>query len=160
MVESVDLGLGNNIQVVTRQVSKAFGGLDVIIVVPASPVEVAADRLSDSAWSQALGRSLGAVFYATRALARESANRPVEGGPARLMVLLPPAGMSGVAVALLAAVEALISGLAAEWRDKRIIVNGVKTGETLDEAAVLEKVRWLISDQASGVSGQVTSLGN
>jgi len=152
VVESVDMSLGTGVQITVRQVAKALGAIDVLVVAPDLPLNRPAERLSDADWARVIGLNLSAVFYACRAVAREMLNRdlPAEQSRGRIIVVAPEA-QSDAGAAYRAAkggVAALVEALDDEWAARGISVTLVSVGD-LEDPEAAEAAAQSIIDQAS-----------
>jgi NAD(P)-dependent dehydrogenase (short-subunit alcohol dehydrogenase family) len=124
---ALDITLGQNVQVSTRQVAKELGGLNVLVTALSYPLRQAAERTSDSEWTRTIALNLGGVFFACRSAAREMA----AGGGAIVAVTpsLEDAGVDGSSAyaAAQAGVVGLMRALAREYAGRGIRVYAVRT---------------------------------
>lgn len=160
LAEAVDMSLGANVQVAMRQLSRALGPPDVLVVVCEAPLDKPAERVSDAEWAAALNQNLSAVFYACRGAAREMlAREPAPSGErGRIIVVASRASGGAAYAAAKAGVAALVPALAAEWRDRGIAVNLLAAGAASVDAAAARAL-WLASAAATGISGEEVSVG-
>jgi 3-oxoacyl-[acyl-carrier protein] reductase len=150
--ESVDMSIGASVQVAARQITKAFGPIDVLVVAPYAAIDKATERITDAEWSRLVGLNFSAFFYVFRGLGREMMSR--EGTETQGRMIAITAGRAGVATsAASAAVHGLVRGLADEWRG-RVSINAIDAMAEA-EAEVTYRALWLASDEAAGVSGEV-----
>ena len=146
IADIADLGNGSSVQIAVRQIAKQFGRLDIAVITSSEPIAKASERLTDAEWSRAIGFNLGAYFYAARAVAREFArNDGIEGVKGRIIALLPavePA--NAVRSAARAGAEALMQGLAEEWREDGIVVSVMALQPGATDSEVTEAVLRLV----------------
>jgi NAD(P)-dependent dehydrogenase (short-subunit alcohol dehydrogenase family) len=130
LAESVDLSLGASVQITIRQVAKALGRIDLLVIASDLRLGRPAERLSDADWSKVINQNLGAVFYACRGVAREMLRQepPPDEVRGRIIVLTPsPEALAVETDAAYAAAKggasALVSALAREWAGQGIFVS-------------------------------------
>ena len=145
LAESVDLGIGTNVQIAVRQASKELGGIDVLVLAPDLRLTRPAERLSDAEWSRVLGYNLSGVFYACRAVAREMLNRDAGEGITRghILVLLPSievltAEDDAAYAAAKAGALGLVRALRREWAGRGIVVRAVTLPSEPDNDTIAE----------------------
>jgi 3-oxoacyl-[acyl-carrier protein] reductase len=163
LVESIDLALGTSVQVGLRQVSKALGGIDVLVVGTDVPQEKPTERLSDADWAKVLNYNLSAVFYACRAALREIRAESVDKG--RVIVLVPSMDQSrlqaGYAAATVAA-SAFVQVAGREWADKNLTVNGILLVPGGDEetavANAVSLALFLAKPEAASTTGELFTI--
>lgn len=133
-VESVDMSLGTGVQVALRQVARALGGIDILVVATSARQDKPTDRLSDAEWARVLNQNLSAVFYACRSAAREMQGREHAG---RIIVLLPAVDEEAGAAyaAARAGVATFVEALAREWAGRPVAVNGISVAASATEEA-------------------------
>jgi NAD(P)-dependent dehydrogenase (short-subunit alcohol dehydrogenase family) len=147
VIESVDLSLGTNVQIAMRQVAKALGRIDLLVVAPDLQIDKPSERLTDADWARVIGVNLSGVFYACRAVAREMrgqqqtiSNRQQEGERLRgriVVVMTAPAdGANAAYRAAKAGVEGLARGLRDEWAEGGIAVHLLVLPADADEATL------------------------
>ena len=105
--EAVDLSNGTNVQVATRKISKALGGVDAAIVVPqlyhAAPIR----KTLDADIQRVLSANLGGTYAAFR-----SATRELRGRPGRLIAVLDATAVRGMTnLSLYSAAQSGVIGL-------------------------------------------------
>ena len=146
IADIADLGNGSSVQIAVRQIAKQFGRLDIAVITSSEAVAKPSERLTDAEWSRAIGFNLGAYFYAARAVAREFArNDGIEGVKGRIIALLPavePA--NAIRSAARAGAEALMQGLAEEWREDGIVVSVMALQPGATDSEVTEAVLRLV----------------
>ena len=155
LVESVDMSIGTGVQVTVRQVAKALGRIDVLIIAPDFQLVRPAERLSDAEWSKVLNLNLSAVFYACRAGAREMFRlepSPDRGTRGRIVVVTRlPRAEDGVAYrSAKAGVTGLAEALQDEWVVRGVGVQMVVMGETEDLESVAGRVFDVVESTADG----------
>ncbi len=163
LVESVDMANGASVQVAVRQVAKALGGIDVLVLAAEFHLPRPAERLTDAEWARVINQNLSAVFFACRGAAREMLRQsPAPTAAAgRIVVLLPAPATQAQEAAFAAAragVAALVAALAREWAS--IAVNAIALPAVPDEAALARAealALQLVSAPEPG-SGQVIAV--
>jgi NAD(P)-dependent dehydrogenase (short-subunit alcohol dehydrogenase family) len=139
MVESVDLSLGTSVQVTVRQVAKALGRIDLLVVAPDLRLDRAVERLSDADWSKLLGVNLSGAFFACRAVAREMLGQEPrgDGKRGRIVAVTQETNQSDNAAyrAAKAGLAGLIAALDEEWSDRGLGVSLIVLPEGDEEAA-------------------------
>jgi 3-oxoacyl-[acyl-carrier protein] reductase len=165
-----DVTLGQNVQVSTRQVAKALGGLDVMVYAVDHVFLKPGDQITEAEWQRVITLNLSGAFFACRAALREmlpvgrgriilAAAGPEEGGvPGAAAYAAARSGMAGLAGALAAEVEAqgvrvnaILPGWLAAPRGVRDPA-GLPAATPRDIAALAV---YLASDAAGGVTGRV-----
>ena len=68
---AIDASIGTAVQVMTRQVAKELGGLDIAVACPDQRQTGPTERLSEAEWAKLVGVNLSSVFFACRSAARE-----------------------------------------------------------------------------------------
>jgi NAD(P)-dependent dehydrogenase (short-subunit alcohol dehydrogenase family) len=135
----MDVTLGRNAQVTTRQVAKELGGLDVVVSAPDAFLERPLAAITELELAQVTQYNYFAHVYAARAAAAEfrrgeAGDRgALPGVQGRLLIVTHALGRSGVAgVAAYggacAAACALVSALAAELAASGVAVSGLVRG--------------------------------
>ena len=128
--EAVDLANGANVQVATRKIVKALGGLDAALVAPglyfASPIR----KSLDADIQRVLMSNLGGSYAAFR-----SASREFRGRPGRLIALLDAPAVRGLThLSLYSAAQAgvvgLVRSLSQELAPAGTTVNAIVMGWT------------------------------
>ena len=89
--EAVDLSNGTNVQVATRKISKALGGVDAAIVVPQMYHTAPIRKTLDADIQRVLIANLGGTYAAFR-----SATREFRGRPGRLIAVLDATAVRGM----------------------------------------------------------------
>jgi NAD(P)-dependent dehydrogenase (short-subunit alcohol dehydrogenase family) len=140
IADIADLGNGASVQIAVRQIAKQLGRIDVAVVATAVSSDKPVERMTDAEWSRAIAFSLGAYFYACRALAKEfEGNEPTRGIKGRIVALLPavePGPGSAVRLAGRTGAGALVEALGKEWASAGIVVNAI----SLEPGAVEDAV--------------------
>jgi NAD(P)-dependent dehydrogenase (short-subunit alcohol dehydrogenase family) len=125
IAEAVDMSIGANVQVAVRQIAKAMGAIDLLVVATAATLSKPAERVTDAEWARVVNLNLGAVFYACRAVGREMlAREPADDGSrGRIIVVRGAAPGGAVDAAAKAGVRGLVEALAREWSERGVAVN-------------------------------------
>ena len=184
--QAIDASLGTGAQVMVRQVSKELGRIDVLVNAPpvaSGLLDKPAAKVSDAEWSQAIGRTLGATFFACRAVGRamlkEARDGQISGRIINVASVLGEQGLTNAAAysAAQGGILNLTRALAHEWATQGITVNAIAEGwledsPALDDAtpetgryAPIKRAGWpdevaplavyLASDASGSVTGQV-----
>jgi NAD(P)-dependent dehydrogenase (short-subunit alcohol dehydrogenase family) len=119
--QAIDAALATAVQVMTRQVAKELGGLDILVACLDQPQASPSERLSEPEWARLVGLNLSALFFACRSAAREMAR---QGGGA-ILAVLPQAGQGAAYAALKAAALELVRGLAQEYGGQGVRLNAL-----------------------------------
>lgn len=143
--QAIDAALATAVQVMTRQVTKEFGGLDILVACPDYPQAGPTERLSEPEWAKLVGLNLSAVFFACRSAAREMA-RQGEGA----IVIVAAAGDGAAYNALKAAALELALGLAREYQGQGIRLNAIVYGGGGPPPELSEKALTLLAGEATG----------
>jgi NAD(P)-dependent dehydrogenase (short-subunit alcohol dehydrogenase family) len=126
----MDVTLGKNVQVTTRQIAKELGGIDAVTVATdlflAKPIE----KTSDSELARVMQLNFNAPFFVIRSMAEEFRRQQA---PGRIVVLTSVLGERGLphAVAYASAhgaVHNLVRAAAQELAAEGIMVNGIALG--------------------------------
>ena len=135
--QAIDASLGTGAQVMVRQVSKELGRIDVLVNAPpvaAGILDKPPTKISDAEWSQVIGRTLGATFFACRAVGREMLKEAPDGrSGGRIINVASVLGEQGPtnAAAYSAAQGGILNltrALAQEWAAHGITVNAIAEG--------------------------------
>lgn len=149
----MDVMLGRNVQVTTRQVAKEMGGLDLVVSAGELPLEAALDKISETDLARVVALNFSSHLFVLRSAASEFARneeRPGHGGSRGRVLLLTrdrtgEPGMAAVASALTGALQ-LVPEAGQEFAGASIQVNGLKvaagaTAESISAAALDLTVR-------------------
>jgi 3-oxoacyl-[acyl-carrier protein] reductase len=126
----MDVTLGKNVQVTTRQIAKELGGIDAVTVATdlflAKPIE----KTSDSELQRVMQMNFAAPFFVVRAMAEEFRRQQ---SPGRIVLLTSALGERGVPNttaygAAHGAVHNLVRAAAQELAAEQIMVNGIALG--------------------------------
>ncbi len=123
---AMDLSLGANVRVSTRQVAKELGGLNILVNAADAYLRKSTEAISDAEWARSLSVNLNGVYYACRSAVKEMS----EGG---VIINLCPwitgggsgLGMSGAYLAAKHGVVGLTYALAEEYAPRGIRVVAV-----------------------------------
>jgi 3-oxoacyl-[acyl-carrier protein] reductase len=154
LAESVDMSIATNVQVSVRQVAKALGRIDTLVLAPDAPLTRPSERLSDADWARTVNLNLSAVFYACRGVAREMLRQEAAEGAlrGRIVLLTPPLEASpeqqdSAYVAAKAGAIALVQSLGREWASS-IAVNAIEASLDEEDESVTDLVLRLMSEGA------------
>lgn len=126
----MDVTLGKNVQVTTRQIAKEMGGIDAVSVVTdlflAKPIE----QTTDSELARVMQMNVSAPFFVIRSMAEEFRRQQ---RPGRIVVVTSVLGERGLANtaaygAAQGAVQNLVRAASQELAAERIMVNGIALG--------------------------------
>ena len=128
--ESVDLANGTNVQVATRKLAKALGGVDAAVAAPGGYYASPLRKTLDADIQQVLMSSLGGTYAAFR-----SATREFKGEPGRLIALLDAPAVRGLThLSLYSAAQSgvvgLVRSLSQELAPTGTTVNAIVQGWT------------------------------
>lgn len=136
----MDVMLGRNVQVTTRQVAKEMGGLDLVVSAGELPLEAALDKISETDLARVVALNFSSHLFVLRSAASEFARNEERDG-ARGRVLLVARDRSGepgraaVASALTGALQ-LVHEAGREFEDAAIQVNGLKVASGASAEAI------------------------
>jgi NAD(P)-dependent dehydrogenase (short-subunit alcohol dehydrogenase family) len=126
----MDVTLGKNVQVTTRQVAKEMDGLDIVAVMPdlflAKPIE----KTSDTELARVMQVNFNSQFFAIRSAAAEFRRQQQPGRIVLVTSVLGERGLPNTAAYAAAhgAVQNLVRAAAQELAAERIMVNGIALG--------------------------------
>ena len=128
--ESVDLANGTNVQVATRKISKALGGVDAAIVAPNMYFAGPLRKTLDADVQRVLMSNVGGVYAAFRSASREFKDRP-----GRLIAVLDASAVRGLTnLSLYSAAQSgvigLVRALSQELAPTGTTVNAIVVGWT------------------------------
>ena len=129
----MDVTLGRNVQVTTRQVAKEMGGLDIVVSAAELPLVGPLEKLSEMELAQVVALNFSSHLFAIRAAVAEfrRGREPGSGGGLVLLVTrqLAATGPEQTAyTAVQAASQQLAQGAATEFADRRVRVNALAVG--------------------------------
>jgi len=154
----MDVMLGRNVQVTTRQIAKAMGGLDLVVSAGELPLAVAIDKISETDLARVVAMNFSAHLFVLRSAAGEFArNEPHEGSRGAITIVTPnhegQPGLAAVASAQ-AGARQLVPEAAAEFAEARVRVNGI-----VADVAALDAVRDAALELASSaVNGEIRDV--
>lgn len=135
---AMDVTLGANVQVTTRQVAKDLGGIDILVNAPDLFLGKSADTTSDADWSRVINVNLAGTFHACRAAGKEMLKQGSGGRIINVASVLGERGMVHAAAycAAQGGILNLTRALAQEWGPHQITVNAIAQGWMEHSAAI------------------------
>lgn len=129
-LEAVDLGNATNVQVATKKLKKALGGLEIALVVPGVYFAAPIRKTSGADLAATIEGNLTATYNVFRSAAGELADKTEEG---RLVVVLSAVALRGLAnvsayAAAQSGVVGLVRALAQELGGRGVTVNALVSG--------------------------------
>lgn len=126
----MDVTLGRNVQVTTRQVAKEMGGLDILASAPDLFLGKPIAETTDADLAQVMTVNFSAHYYAARSAAGEMAKNEHGGNIVLLTHVLGERSVSNVSAygAAHAATQSLVRSLAQELGPQHISINGISLG--------------------------------
>ena len=126
----MDVTLGRNVQVTTRQVAKELGGLDIVASCADRFLGKPIGKTSDVELQQVMAINFNAHFFAARSAAGELAKNDGGGNIVLVTHVLGERGTQNTAAygAAHAATQSLVRSLAQELGPQRISINGIALG--------------------------------
>jgi NAD(P)-dependent dehydrogenase (short-subunit alcohol dehydrogenase family) len=126
----MDVTLGRNVQVTTRQVAKELGGLDIVASCPDLFLGKPIAKTTDAELLQVMTHNFNSQFYVARSAAGELAKNEAGGNLILLSHILGERGAKNTAAygAAHAATQSLVRSLAQELGSSQISVNGISLG--------------------------------
>lgn len=126
----MDVTLGKNVQVTTRQIVKDLGGLDLVVIAPDAFLGQSIAKTTDTDLARVMQVNFSAHFFAIRAAADEFRRREHAG---RIVCVTSVLGQRGVPdtaafAAAHGAVQALVRASSCELAPQGIAVNGIALG--------------------------------
>jgi NAD(P)-dependent dehydrogenase (short-subunit alcohol dehydrogenase family) len=155
----MDVMLGRNVQVTTRQVAKEMGGLDIVVSAGELPLEAALDKITETDLARVVALNFSSHLFVIRSAAAEFArNEERDGSRGRLLLVARDRtgtpGMSAVVGAQAGALQ-LVREAGREFADASIQMNALSVAlgapaEAITAAALDLTVR--------AVTGQVVEV--
>src|SRR5690606_20055394 len=126
----MDVTLGKNVQVTTRQIVKELGGLDLLAVAPDAFLAKPIEKTTDTDLARVMQVNFNAHFFAIRSAAEEFRRREQPGRIVCVTSVLGERGLPNTAAygAAHGAVHNLVRAAAQELAADRIMVNGIALG--------------------------------
>ena len=141
----MDVMLGRNVQVTTRQVAKEMGGLDLIVSAGELPLVAELDRITETDLARVVALNFSSHLFVIRSAAAEFARNDIrEGSRGRLLLVVRDhegaPGMAAVAGAQAGALQ-LAREAGREFEGASIQMNGLKVapngaGDAVSAAAL------------------------
>jgi NAD(P)-dependent dehydrogenase (short-subunit alcohol dehydrogenase family) len=128
----MDVTLGRNVQVTTRQVAKEMGGIEVVVSAPELFVAAPLGGLSETELARVLQLNFSAHYFVVRTAAEEFRRQQTPGRILLVTSILGHRAVPGAAAfsAAHGAVHQLVRAAAEELRDEGIAVNAIALGMT------------------------------
>ncbi len=174
----MDVTLGKNVQVTTRQIVKEMGGLDLVASAPHLFLDRSIARTSDTELARVMQVNFAAQFFVVRAVADEFRRERPDGTPGGCITLVttaleaPPGTDVTAYAAANAAVQSLVRSAAHELAAEGIVVTGIALsgveGDPTDAAAStpardeeIGAAAVLLASEAasSGIVGRIIPVG-
>lgn len=127
----MDVTLGKNVQVTTRQISKELGGIDIAVCASDLFLGKPIGKTSDSELQQVMAYNFNAHFFVARSASEEMRrNDPAGGRIILLSHVLGERGLSNTAAygAAHGATQQLVRSLSQELAPQGVTINGISTG--------------------------------
>ena len=126
----MDVALGRNVQVTTRQIAKEFGGLDIVASCPDLFLGKPIGKTTDSELQQVMTYNFNAQFFAARSAAGELSKNDDGGNIILVSHILGERGVQNTAAygAAHAATQSLVRSLSQELGSDGITINGISLG--------------------------------
>lgn len=159
---AMDVTLGQNVKVTTRQITKELGGLDLVVSAPSHFVATPVRSMSEQELAQITAINYYAHLYAGRSAADEFRSS----GSGRVLIVtndLGAAATPGTAayVGACAAALSLVGSLASEFGGEGVTVSGLVLEGRPDEAgveSVAERAIALLAAEPAEVQGRAFHL--
>lgn len=150
----MDVMLGRNVQVTTRQVSKEMGGLDLVVSAGELALSVPLDKISETDLARVVALNYSAHLFVIRSAAGEFArNEERDGMRGSVLVVTRDhegePGMAAVAGAQ-AGARQLVREAGRELASNGIRVNGLVVGRDAEPDAISAAALQLASGDATG----------
>lgn len=156
----MDVMLGRNVQVTTRQVAKEMGGLDMVVSAGELALEVPLDKISETDLARVVALNYSSHLFVLRSAAGEFArNEERDGARGSVLVVTRQhegqPGLAAVAGAQ-AGAQQLVREAGREFTENRIRVNALSVAPATES----EVVRRAALDLCVGtVTGEVVRVG-
>jgi 3-oxoacyl-[acyl-carrier protein] reductase len=155
----MDVMLGRNVQVTTRQIAKEMDGLDLVVSAGELPLEAKLDKISETDLARVVALNFSSHLFVLRSAASEFArNEERDGSRGRVLLLARDRagqpGMAAVAGALTGALQ-LVHEASREFAPTGIQVNGIKLAATASVDAISAAALDLT---VRGVTGEVVEV--
>ena len=126
----MDVTLGRNVQVTTRQVTKELGGLDIVASCPDLFIGKPIGRTTDAELQQVMTVNFNAQYFAARSASGEMLKNERGGNIVLLTHVLGERGVTNTSAygAAHAATQSLVRSLAQEFGAHHISINGISLG--------------------------------
>jgi len=136
----MDVMLGRNVQVTTRQVAKEMGGLDLVVSTGELPLAAPLDKISETDLARIVALNFSAHLFVLRSAVSEFGRNEERGGSRGRVLLVTrdragEPGMAAVAGAQSGALQ-LVHEAAREFAESSILVNGLKLAGDADVEAI------------------------
>ena len=150
----MDVMLGRNVQVTTRQVAKEMGGLDIIVSAGELALEAPLDKISETDLARVVALNFSSHLFVIRSAAGEFArNEAVDGQRGSVLVVSSDrsgqAGLAAVAGAQ-AGARQLVREAGREFADSGIRVNALTVGRGGPSESIAAAALEILAGTASG----------
>ena len=156
----MDVTLGRNVQVTTRQIAKELGGLDLVVSAPVLPLYGPLSRLADVELAQVLALNFSAHLFLVRSAAPELARA----GGGTLLLLTHEAGSRGdpgapAFAAAQAATQSLVASLAGTLVTEGVALAAISLASPVDAAGAADGEAEAEAARAAAHAVELATLG-
>lgn len=150
----MDVMLGRNVQVTTRQVAKEMGGLDLVVSAGELPLEAPLDKITETDLARVVALNFSSHLFVIRSAASEFArNEERDGSRGRLLLVTRDrtgsAGMAAVVGAQAGALQ-LVREAGREFAASAIQMNGLSVARAASTEAITAAALGLTVREVTG----------
>ena len=150
----MDVMLGRNVQVTTRQVAKEMDGLDIVVSAGELALEVPLDKISETDLAKVVALNFSSHLFVIRSAAGEFARHEVVDGQRGSILVVTPdrggqPGLAAVAGAQ-AGARQLVREAGREFTDAGIRVNGLTVAGGASVEAIARAALGIVGGTATG----------